>query len=117
MCIFFVIRSLSSPEERFAKGIARAQLIAILSVKDKYPHLSLEERYRVAIGTRPGYGEKEIGEVFALAKNAPGSTNDLVDIIAALIIYEYHKRVGLGRSNSDIGVIAYRVATKMFPKQ
>ena len=114
--IFFVIRSFSNPEERFAKGIARAQLVSILVVADKYPNMPLEERYRMAIGTRPGYGEKELDEVFALSKKLPGYTNDLADIIAALIIYEYHVRVGRGPSNVDIEDVAIRTAIKMFPK-
>ena len=114
--IFVLTRLLTSPEERFAKGLARAQLVAILCIKDEYPQLSLKDRYREAIKTRPGYGDLEVDEVYKIVEQSNGSKDDPADVVEALIVYEYHKRVGLQQGKNDIRTIAHKTVLKMFPK-
>ena len=114
---FVLNRLLTSPEERFAKGLARAQLISILLVKDKYPDLTLEDRFREAIKTRPGYGDREVDEIYEQVKQAKGSNQEVADVIKAMIIYEYNTRVGYQRGKKDIGTVAEETVAKMFGKK
>lgn len=87
----------SSKPEGFAKGVAKAQKIPYLAVKEKYPDSSKEENYARAISTRSGYDKKRAKSLVSSAKEvskAWGEEFNFKSVVKYLVLREYQMRAG-----------------------
>jgi len=108
-----------APEKRFAKGIARAQLITLLTLKDSGTQLRGIELYKQVLSFRPGYNSERISEVLKSTRERVGSRFKFRDVVVDLIAKEYFRRLGLKpvpKNSANIYTVAREVSYKMFPE-
>jgi len=74
---------------KYARGIAKAQLISINVFKSKYPTMKKEELYVKALTTRRKITNEIVKEFISICKEHSSTELRFLEIVYLLVLYEF----------------------------
>lgn len=96
--IYLLIKMFQSSTPRgFAKELAKAQLLPLKVVRQKFPEKNKEEQYFLALKTRPKYTDDEVKRIIEGAKRVCKEIKmpfNFRSVVIYLVVHEYTKRMG-----------------------